>query len=111
MKVKSTLAAVLTVLAATHLPAQAAHRDSVVHFTSGSLTLEGTLTMPQGTSINDSARQGREMRAAVLVRELRALKTRGRGYEAEKICRELMSLDRDIDSPLYRYGARCLASL
>jgi pSer/pThr/pTyr-binding forkhead associated (FHA) protein len=62
-------------------------------------------------SINDSARQGREMRAAVLVRELRALKTRGRGYEAEKICRELMSLDRDIDSPLYRYGARCLASL
>jgi pimeloyl-ACP methyl ester carboxylesterase len=49
MKFKSTLAPVLTVLAATQLPAQAGHRDSVVHFTSGSLTLEGTLTMPQGT--------------------------------------------------------------
>ncbi|HNP34703.1 MAG TPA: FHA domain-containing protein [Woeseiaceae bacterium] len=61
-------------------------------------------------SVDDSDWQQREERGAILVRELRALKTRGRGYDAESICRELMSLDRDSESPVYRYGARCLAS-
>lgn len=50
----------------------------------------------------------REARAQLLVRELRALKTQGRG-RTSALCRELMSIDGDVASPLYRYGARCLA--
>jgi pSer/pThr/pTyr-binding forkhead associated (FHA) protein len=50
-------------------------------------------------------------RAEVLIRELRAQRIRGDGRDAERICRELMSLDADVRSPLYQYGARCLGSL
>lgn len=55
--------------------------------------------------------EARLERAEVLVRQLRALRTRGSTLESERICRELMTIDRDIDSPLYRYGVRCLATL
>jgi hypothetical protein len=50
-------------------------------------------------------------RAEVLVRELRAQRIRGEVGDAERICRELMSLDADVRSPLYQYGVRCLGSL
>jgi hypothetical protein len=54
--------------------------------------------------------QARASRAEELVRELRALRTRDmEGDNMERICRELMSIDGDIKSPLYQYGARCLA--
>lgn len=51
----------------------------------------------------------REARAAVIVREMRALKTQGHSNRTGTLCRELMSIDGEISSPLYRYGARCLA--
>ena len=64
----------------------------------------------QGEEVSAEAWQAREMRAQQLVRELRALRTRDpEGGNTERICRELMSIDGDVDSPLYRYGVRCLA--
>ena len=51
----------------------------------------------------------RAAQAERLVRELRELKKQGRRPEIERICRELTHIDRDADSPLYKYGLRnCL---
>jgi hypothetical protein len=54
------------------------------------------------------AKQARAARAEALMRQLRVLKVQGEGRAMEPICRELMSLDGDAKSPLFRYGARCL---
>jgi hypothetical protein len=64
----------------------------------------------QTKDIADEMWRAREARGELLVRELRALRTQGRRNNTQAICRELMSIDSEIDSPLYRYGARCLAS-
>jgi hypothetical protein len=64
----------------------------------------------QGDSEAAEEWQARELRAEELVRELRALRTRDIDSEkTELICRELMRIDGDARSPLYLYGARCLA--
>jgi hypothetical protein len=64
----------------------------------------------KGEGVSAEEWEAREMRAEELVRELRALRTRDMESEvSEMICRELMSIDGDIRSPLYQYGARCLA--
>lgn len=55
-------------------------------------------------------RSTRAARAEDLVRKLRVMRTRKSNRDAEKICREMMSIDKDSKSPLYRYGARCLGS-
>lgn len=52
----------------------------------------------------------REREGQILVRELKALRTRGMTGNIEVICRELMNIDGDTDSPLYRYGMQCLTS-
>lgn len=52
----------------------------------------------------------RQSVAANLVRELKAMRTRGETRGQEIICRELMQIDGDPESPLYRYGAQCLVS-
>lgn len=49
--------------------------------------------------------------AGNLVREVRSLKTRGLYREIQPMCRELMRLDEDTRSPVYRYGASCLGEL
>lgn len=62
------------------------------------------------TEMPEELRVTRATRAESLVRELRILKTQGLDRGAEQICREIMSIDKDSKSPLYQYGARCLAS-
>jgi hypothetical protein len=47
---------------------------------------------------------------AILVR-LRVLRANERDDDVRRLCRELMRLDSDIRSPLYRYGALCLGSM
>jgi pimeloyl-ACP methyl ester carboxylesterase len=46
---RSSLAFVLMALCSRNSTAQTAVRDTLIHFTSGSMTLEGTLVMPAGT--------------------------------------------------------------
>lgn len=60
--------------------------------------------------ISESEFDRRTERARKLILELSAVRKQNLYYEAEQICRELMSLDRDINSPLYQYGAACLGS-
>lgn len=63
---------------------------------------------PKGISPDVLAQ--RATQAEFLVRKLRVSKTLGQGNEVEKICREIMSLDGDHQSPLFQYGAACLGS-
>lgn len=49
-------------------------------------------------------------RAELLVRQLRALRTQGADRGIERVCREIMRIDGEIDSPLFQYGARCLGN-
>lgn len=60
--------------------------------------------------ISDELRQSRTAKAERLVQELRLQKVQGYGRGAETICRDLMSIDGDSQSPVYQYGARCLGS-
>ncbi len=64
--------------------------------------------VPSGLSAEE--RDLRRANAKTLVRELRALRTQGTDEGRARICRELMRIDRDAQSPLYQYGALCLAS-
>lgn len=61
---------------------------------------------PEGVSEAEKARRAR-LAEAMLVR-LRVLRTNERTKDVHRLCRELMRLDSDIESPLYRYGAKCL---
>lgn len=61
---------------------------------------------PVGVSEAEKARRTR-IAEAMLVR-LRVLRTNERTRDVHRLCRELMRLDSDIESPLYRYGAKCL---
>jgi len=63
---------------------------------------------PKGISPDVLAQ--RAAQAEFLVRKLRVSKTQGLDNEVDKICREIMSLDGDHQSPLFRYGAACLGS-
>lgn len=63
---------------------------------------------PKGISSDVLAQ--RATQAEVLVRKLRASKTQGLSQEVENICREIMGLDGDYQSPLFQYGAACLGS-
>ena len=60
--------------------------------------------------LTDAAREARMARAKTLVRELRALRTQGIEQGTGAICREMMSIDRDSQSPFYLYGAKCLGA-
>ncbi len=57
----------------------------------------------------DAAQKQRrtQLAQAAMVR-LRVLRANERHNDVKRLCRELMRLDSDIASPLYRYGARCL---
>jgi hypothetical protein len=59
---------------------------------------------------NADAKPARAARAEELVRKLRVAKIRGAQRDVESICRELMSVDGDVKSPLFQYGARCLGA-
>jgi|GEM_PF-2462670 len=61
---------------------------------------------PAEVSEAEKARRAR-LAEAMLVR-LRVLRTNERVDDVHSLCRELMRLDSDIESPLYRYGAKCL---
>ena len=63
---------------------------------------------PEGVSPDVLAQ--RVIRAQTLVGKLRVFETLGRRDDAQTICREIMSLDSDIQSPLFQYGAACLGS-
>lgn len=63
---------------------------------------------PAGVDAKEKARRTRYAEA-ILVR-LRVLRANERDEDVRRLCRELMRLDADIQSPLYRYGARCLGS-
>lgn len=71
--------------------------------------LESAYASWEGGSVTAERRGTNLERAKLLVRELRVLRTRGTSRDVELICREIMSLDKSIDSPLFQYGARCLA--
>ncbi len=60
--------------------------------------------------ISDELRSARASNAEALLRELRLLKMQGLERDTKRICREIMSIDKDSQSPLYQYGVRCLAS-
>lgn len=62
-------------------------------------------------SMTGAERDSNLARAEILLRELRANRTQGNGQQIERLCREIMRIDRRTDSPLFRYGAGCLASL
>lgn len=64
---------------------------------------------PQGLDEAEKLRRA-EMAEAMLVR-LRVLRANNRDREVTRLCQELMRLDADIRSPIYRYGAKCLGSL
>ena len=61
-------------------------------------------------SFSEEEKAARTERAKVLVLRLRALRTRERTQDIEALCREIMGLDSNTDSPLYRFGAQCLGS-
>jgi len=46
--------------------------------------------------------------AESIIIRLRVHKSNERNASVQRLCRELMRLDADIQSPLYRYGAQCL---
>ena len=72
--------------------------------------LEAAYRAYQGEELTAEEWLAREERAKELVRELRALRTRDVDSQTRNlICRELMSIDSDARSPLYRYGAGCLS--
>ena len=64
---------------------------------------------PEGVS--DEDKSARLDRAEVLARELSALRRTGQWRKARAACRELMRLDKDHHSPIYRYAASILARL
>jgi len=64
-----------------------------------------------GTEIlSEEQRTTRLEAAAVLVRSLRMLETTQRRADARVVCAELMAIDGDPESPIYRFGARCSGS-
>jgi hypothetical protein len=74
-------------------------------------TLSAAYANYRADNLGDDAREERAARAEDLVRELRVMKTQGLVVDAERICREMMSIDKDPKSPLYQYGVRCLSSM
>lgn len=70
--------------------------------------LRGEYERYEAEGVSADQRDARLARAEILMRELRVLRVRGLRTEAKSICREMMSLDKDIHSPLYLYGANCL---
>lgn len=65
----------------------------------------------QPGTISPELRNQRLARAELLVRELRALKTQKNAEDIEPVCRQIMAVDSDIHSPLFQYGAGCLAAV
>jgi pSer/pThr/pTyr-binding forkhead associated (FHA) protein len=61
-----------------------------------------------GVDEEEKARRAR-LAQAMLVR-LRVLRVNERDRDVEKLCREMMRIDADTRSPIYRYGAKCLGS-
>lgn len=72
--------------------------------------LEAAYASWESETLTEARRASNLERAELLVRELRALRTRGGNREIGRICREIMSIDKATDSPLFQYGARCLAN-
>ena len=60
--------------------------------------------------MDESEHSARMARAEFLVSKLRIQRTQRKTDDVDRICRELMSLDGDAQSPLFQYGARCLAA-
>jgi hypothetical protein len=58
-------------------------------------------------TLSESEKTARLDRADALVRNLRVWETTSRKDEARVVCAELMALDADPASPIYRFGARC----
>ena len=64
---------------------------------------------PEGLGAEQKA--ARASRAEAILVKLRVLKTNDQHREVKQLCRELMSLDSDIKSPMYQYGAKCLGEV
>jgi hypothetical protein len=62
----------------------------------------------EGALSSEDVKKARAARAETLVRQIRVLKIRGAQRDTAPLCRELMSIDGEVKSPLFRYGARCL---
>ena len=60
--------------------------------------------------VSDQERAARIARADALVEEIRILRTRKVRTGVSSICREIMSLDKDVRSPFFQYGAACVGS-
>jgi pSer/pThr/pTyr-binding forkhead associated (FHA) protein len=65
----------------------------------------------QPTEISAAEKTRRANLAEALLVRLRVLRANERTYEVKRLCRVLMRLDADIQSPIYRYGATCLGSI
>lgn len=63
---------------------------------------------PEGLS--EAVKIERQGQAQNMVIRLRVLRVNKQTADTKRVCREIMQLDADINSPLYRYGARCLGS-
>ena len=61
-------------------------------------------------AIPEDVRKQRLAHAQLLLREIRALEVRGLREDIEPLCREVMDIDSDIHSPLFRFGVECLAA-
>ncbi|MFT4520721.1 MAG: hypothetical protein ACI9JM_003126 [Halioglobus sp.] len=61
--------------------------------------------------LSDVEKTARKGQAQDMVIRLRVLRVNEQENDAKRLCREIMQLDADVNSPLYRYGARCLGSI
>ncbi len=70
--------------------------------------LEASYTQYVTENLDETVSAMRVEKAAAIVKQLRVLRIKGRTEDVNRLCRELMAMDADINSPIYRYGAKCL---
>lgn len=72
--------------------------------------LEQAYASYETPTLSNEERARRLAFAQQTVSRVRVLRIKERSADVHKLCRELMSLEADINSPIYRYGAKCLGS-
>jgi pSer/pThr/pTyr-binding forkhead associated (FHA) protein len=71
-------------------------------------TLEPAYAEYIAENLDEQTQAARMEKAAGIVNQLRVLRIKERTEDVNHLCRELMAIDADIKSPVYRYGAKCL---
>lgn len=65
----------------------------------------------QPEELDEAEKARREQIAKAILVRLRVLRANENNQAVKRLCRKLMRLDADIQSPIYRYGAQCLGSM